>query len=162
MSEEKKTYVLILSKSFPLTHSKARKETGFPRKVKDGLKIHTIRRNYELWEDRIKEIQKGEAVLSIRTWSGKPYEKGSHQIELKRLSKDDGVGIQKIEVFRSKKGVMESYVFTPDNTLPLDIDQLAANDGLSREDWEEWFKDSLHRDRHAVIHFTPFRYWSKK
>ena len=106
-------------------------------------------------------IQKGEAVLSIRTWSGKPYEKGSHQIELKRLSKDDGVGIQNINIFRTKKGVMDSYLYNYSNTLPLNIEKLAANDGLSREDWEEWFNGSLCRECYAVIHFTPFRYWSK-
>ena len=37
------------------------------------VKLHTIRANYPLWEKRIKDIQEGHAVLSVRQWSGKPY-----------------------------------------------------------------------------------------
>lgn len=151
----------MLSKTFPVTHSKGLSETGFPQKVLSGQKIHTIRRNYELWESRIKEIQEGNAVLSIRTWSGKPYEKGSHQIEIKRLSKDDGIGIQKMKISRSKTGTIKSLVITGCSILPLNLDKLAANDGLSRKDWEQWFQISIQDDLYAVIHFTPFRYRSK-
>lgn len=36
------------------------------------------------------------------------------------------------------------------------------NDGLSLEDWQEWFKghehDTVHDNPLAIIHFTNFRY----
>ena len=59
-------------------------------------KIHTIRTNYQLWEKRINEVQEGNAVLSIRQWSGKPYR--SKQTTILNLTKDDGVGIQPLKL----------------------------------------------------------------
>ena len=67
-----KTHVLIISRTFPSYHLRKGKETGFVEKIPDE-KIHTIRANYPLWEKRIKEVQFGEAVLSLRYWSDKPY-----------------------------------------------------------------------------------------
>lgn len=65
-----KTYVLTLSKQFPHSHKRAGEPTLFAARVFQREKIHTIRNNYPLWAKRIKEIQQGEAVLSIRQWEG--------------------------------------------------------------------------------------------
>lgn len=48
-------------------------------------KIHTIRANYDLWAKRFEEIERGEACLAVRKWTGKPYR--SPQIEIARLTK---------------------------------------------------------------------------
>ena len=68
-----KTYVLIISESYPETHPKTGKKTHFKQQIESGLKIHTIRGNYDVWKKRIDEINKGNAYLSVRKWTGKPY-----------------------------------------------------------------------------------------
>ncbi|NLG03020.1 MAG: hypothetical protein GX567_04185 [Clostridia bacterium] len=68
-----KKIVLILSKTFPLIHSKKRKETGYKEAFLNGRKIHTIRSNYDRWNHNIDKIQNGDLMLSLREWAGKPY-----------------------------------------------------------------------------------------
>ena len=96
-----KTYVLMLSQFFPAYHPKAGSSTDFKNKLQAALngwsdltfaKLHTIRANYPLWKKRFEQIERGEACLSIRQWSGKPY--ASKQVEIARLTKDDGIGLQ--------------------------------------------------------------------
>lgn len=141
-----KTYVLLVSKKFPIKHPKAGDETLFNEKIKLGFKKHTIRLNYYLWLKRIKEIHNGKAVLSVREWSGKPYQ--TNQVELFRTTQ---VGIQKLEKVEN--------VFMVDG---LDIDlcfhELAANDGLSYQDFKDWFSPIKPNQPYAIIHFTNFRY----
>lgn len=175
---KKRVYVLMLSKEFPKEHPKAGEPTGFVDLLKVAFsscetcrktsvtncsicvrssnipigKIHTIRKNYERWEKRIKAVQEGKAMLSIRQWKGRPYEKGNVQIEIVRLGKDDGVGIQKLEWDQMLGWFIDSVdsdVTTAD---------LARNDGLSFEDWKEWFKDMDFTEPLPIIHFTKFRY----
>ena len=104
-----KTYVITLSKRFPTGHNRAGEPTHFWEKFIKGRdnysciyrdfwettipKIHTIRANYPLWKKRIAEVERGEACLSIRQWTGKPYR--SKQVEIARLTKEEGVGIQR-------------------------------------------------------------------
>lgn len=113
-------------------------------------KIHTIRSNYQLWEKRIAEVERGEACLSIREWTGKPYR--SKQIEIARLTKDDGVGIQKLEFLDGKIGLPRIGIVYQRKT------ELASNDGLIIWDWEDWFKNYDLTQLMAIIHFTKFRY----
>ena len=103
-----KTFVITLSKTFPRTHIHSGRETNFAHLLGNGLnltedglkicrhKIHTVRTNLPLWEKRISEIQSGQAVLSIREWTGRPY--GSPQKELARLTGSDGVGVQALKL----------------------------------------------------------------
>ncbi len=167
MSNKIKTHVLTLSKTFPVGHSRAGQPTYFKEKVTskefpviiehghgystifNGRKLHTIRANFPLWFERFKEIQRGEAVLSIRQWSGAPYR--SKQVEIARLTAEDGIGIQK--------------VFLNDLNSPAYIDghkvdlfSLAFNDGLNFGDWQDWFKGYDLSQPLVVIHFTKFRY----
>lgn len=161
-----KTYVITLSQLFPVTHKRAGEQTGFKEKFFHGIdkerddgKIHTIRANYELWEKRFKEIAEGRACLSVRQWSGKPY--CSKQVELTRLTREDGIGLQKLEIVKEKLnsrpillGYVNGVLQEGSRFFPL----LAANDGLSIEDWNEWFKDYNLSKPLAIIHFTNFRY----
>ena len=118
-------------------------------------KLHTIRANYPLWEKRVKKIQAGHAVLSVRQWSGKPYR--SKQVEIARLTADDGVGIQKLCFDKDKDGV-PSFRYPDINGKYIDRETLANNDGLSKEDWQEWFMGYDLSKSMAVILFTKFRY----
>ena len=161
-----KTYVITLSRHFLANHKRAGEETHFKEKfiLGQGLtdydtpsmaKIHTIRANYPLWEKRIKEVQDGHAVLSIRQWTGKPYR--SKQVEIARLTADNGIGIQKLSFDKDRDGVPSLKYFNI-NGKYIDREILANNDGLSKEDWQEWFRGYDLSMPMAIIHFTKFRY----
>lgn len=163
-----KTYVITLSRYFPVKHSKAGEPTNFRDAFNAGQvfnkgseclylrpKLHTIRANYPLWEKRIKEVQEGHAVLSVRQWTGKPYR--SKQVEIARLTAKDGVGIQKLSFDKDKDGVSSFKFFDIDRRC-FDRKTLANNDGLSLEDWEEWFRGYDLSKPLAIILFTKFRY----
>ena len=165
-SNDMKTYVITLSRHFLANHKRAGEETHFKEKfiLGQGLtdydtpsmaKIHTIRANYPLWEKRIKEVQDGHAVLSIRQWTGKPYR--SKQVEIARLTADNGIGIQKLSFDKDRDGVPSLKYFNI-NGKYIDREILANNDGLSKEDWQEWFRGYDLSMPMAIIHFTKFRY----
>jgi hypothetical protein len=145
-----KTFVLTVSKEFPKTHAKAGKDTRFVQNISklfsvENTKIHTIRGNFDLWFKRAKEINEGKAILSIRYWSGKPY--NSKQVEICKLEK---IGIEKLED-------PANFVFAPIEGKAINWDEVAKNDGLSFEDFCEWFKVRTNNPM-AIIHFTNFRY----
>ena len=144
-----KTYVIILSEKFPTTHPRKGQETDFRRLFLNGNKIHTIRANFPLWEKRIAQIQKGEAVLSVRQWTGKPYQ--SKQVEIARLTAEDGVGIQELKLTDLSRP-------TTINGQRIELPLLAQNDGLSFNDWFNWFIGYDLSKHLAIIHFTKFRY----
>ena len=155
-----KTYVITLSKNFQSKHSKAGEPTGFRDKFLSKQKIHTIRENYPLWKKRIDEVARGEAVLSVRQWSDKPYR--SHQETLAVLTKNDGVGIQKLNFgWRGNVQVPIIEGWYCDGVCGGKA-ELAQNDGLNLDDWQDWFKnhknDGVYSEPLAIIHFTPFRY----
>lgn len=169
------TYVLTVSRYFPATHKRKGEPTCFVEKIlsdqipcglisknevekhdpfsmfvfnTDSPKIHTIRSNYLLWKERIDKIHDGKAVLSLRYWSGKPY--NSKQVEFCQLDKDSGVGIQKIND-------PTNFIFAPINGIAISWDEVAKNDGLSFNDFCDWFKIRSSEPM-AIIHFTSFRY----
>lgn len=156
-----KTFVITLSKTFPKTHIHSGCETYFANLLSNGLnpsedglktcrhKIHTVRTNLPLWEKRISEIQSGNAVLSIREWTGKPY--GSPQKELARLTGSDGVGIQVLKL----ENLSDPTVIDGEK---VELADLAAHDGLSFSDWYDWFRKADLTQPMAIIHFTNFRY----
>lgn len=153
----------MLSKVFPVNHPKAGEETGFRQKVTAAFnnmpcylkKIYTIRENYPLWEKRFKEVERGYAVINLRQWIGRPYR--SKTVLIKTLTSKDGIGIQKLNFgWRGEKQVpiIEGWY--------MDEREIAHNDGLSLDDWQNWFKGH-EEDRPsdkplAIIHFTKFRY----
>jgi len=155
-----KTHVLTVSRSFPITHKRKGMPTYFVEKILSTIKgasylcaenmhkIHTIRANYELWKKRIEEVQDGNAVLSLRYWSGKPY--NSKQVEFLVLDKNNNVGIQKL------KDPTNFVVAEIDNNN-VNWEDVATNDGLSFDDFCNWFKVRINKPM-AVIHFTDFRY----
>lgn len=160
-----KTYVITLSKVFPATHPRAGQPTGFFDKFMAGQadsrkgwlvspKLHTIRANYALWAERIAKVQRGEAVLSVRQWLGRPYM--SKQVTIATLTAEDGVGLQQLTDIDTN-----AYCFYPCVRIDkraIDKVLVANNDGLSLDDWREWFKKYDHTKPLAIIHFTSFRY----
>ena len=157
-----KTYVLTLSKFFPYNDVRKGERTLFEKAIKEWQvfkgesfypypKIHTIRSNYELWHERFQEIEKGNAQLSIRQWSGIPYR--SKQEIICNLTKADGIGLQKLEV----RGFLITQPMYVDGRC-IDSRDLARNDGLSELDWMNWFNEYDLQQPLAVIHFTDFRY----
>ena len=150
-----KTYVITLSKCFLANHKRAGEETHFKEKFLNGEKIHTIRANYPLWEKRIKEVQEGRAVLSIRQWTGKPY--GSKQIEIAILTAKDGIGVQKL-IFVGNDIILPLVEYGGNKFRSMDRYRLASNDGLSFKNWVDWFRGYDLSKPLAIIHFTKFRY----
>lgn len=158
-----KTHVLLVSKNFPKTHPRSGESTGFVEAIKDlfqykeATKIHTIRANYDWWEKRINEVNDGKAVLSIRYWTGKPY--NSKQEEILCLTK---VGIQSLSApdwILPENRINKLCVWNNYNLgKGLMIEELAKNDGLSIQDFKDWFKGYDLSKPMAIIHFTIFRY----
>lgn len=160
-----KTYVLMVSRYFPKGHSKEGQPTEFIAKIRWKLKsnltsycckLHTIRANYDLWAKRFDEIKAGKACLSLRYWGGKPYR--SKQIEFAKLTKKDGIGLQKLQFLTDDDN--EPFIATnyEGETVFLFKETLANNDGLTLIDWKEWFKGYDLSKPMAIIHFTNFRY----
>lgn len=172
-----KTYVLTVSRHFPATHKRKGEPTNFVEKIleNDSIeitipnqapeflnfyrhnytpKLHTIRSNYQLWAKRINEVQEGKAILSLRFWSGKPY--NSKQVEFAVLDKDSGCGIQ--DLIFLNRNILDPIIAINSDCLELDINDLYENDGLSFNDFKEWFKKYDLSKPMAIIHFTRFRY----
>ena len=158
------TYYLTLSQVFPSTHARAGEPTNFEAAFHAGQvfnrgseclyrhpKLHTIRANYDFWAKRFEKIAAGEACLSIRQWTGKPYR--SKQVELARLTREDGIGLQKLTVIGCAT-IHPKYVDGHSVTSKT----LANNDGLDEADWRNWFKSYDLTEPMAVIQFTKFRY----
>ena len=165
-------YVLTLSQAFPAKHPRKGQPTRFVDRLNNArydtylycydksgaeTKRHTIRANYDLWRKRFDKIDKGEACLSIRIWTGKPY--ASPQREICCLTHKDGIGLQKLEFLKYDPvftgGIwISGHTFKEEYILP----KLANNDGLPLQDWEAWFKDYDKTKPLAIIHFTSFRY----
>lgn len=151
-----KTYVITLSRVFPVKHRRAGQETNFKVAVLNAVKLHTIRDNYPLWEKRIREVKDGVACISLREWTGKPY--ASPQSEIRRLTARDGVGLQKLEFGTDSDGMANLDLLRIDGRLIDCAGMISKNDGLTREDWRNWFKDYDLSQPLAIIHFTKFRY----
>jgi len=147
--ESIKTYVLMISRTFPAYHQRKGEQTYFSDK---------ILRNFDKKNECFSyKIQAGKAVLSVRYWSGSPYNfknDNSKQVEFLRLDKDSGIGIQELEFLNediASPMVDELYNF-------ISVDDLAKNDGLSFDDFESWFQKYDLSEPMGIIHFTDFRY----
>jgi len=172
-----KTHVLILSKTFPATHPKAGQPTYFKAKFEQAQaitkagkfpcvlpypdfidpKYHTLRGNYERWEKIFEQIDKGEACLVLKQWSGVPYR--SKQETIAVLTKEDGIGLQKLEFLEYQDGFTGNGIWIAGHTFPHEHElELAQNDGLSLEDWRAWFAKEDKSQAFAIIQFTSFRY----
>ena len=149
-----KTYVLILSERFPQTHERKSQQTFFFKNFQK-TKIHTLRKNFDLWFHRIQKVNDGEAQIEIRKWSGKPYRSTQEHFYTFEAG-DKSIGVQKLEFNRGGMTV------TIDGAHSYPTFDIAENDGLDYYDFHEFFnpksKKGFPTDPMAVIHFTNFRY----
>ena len=172
-----KTYVLTLSQNFLTGHPRAGEPTNFlaefmlgqgeefsdlPKEYINQLhpKIHTIRGNYDMWAKRIAKVQAGEAILSVRRWSGVPFH--TKQITIKDLTAEDGVGVVKVNIIKdSQNGHLWLYMHDNNRHIlnrHLEAKRVAYNDGLSQRDFIDWFAKYDLSEPMALIYFTKFRY----
>jgi hypothetical protein len=144
-----KTYVITVSKNFMVSHSKAGQPTGFKEMIEKGVKLHTIRGNYNYWAKIVRNVNAGKAILSLRQWTGKPY--ASKQIEFKVLH---SLGIQKVDVnIYGSDPVLSIDGITATYSLQKKVIQ---NDGLAEADFKAWFKKPMAGG--CIIHFTSIIY----
>lgn len=173
----KKKIILTLSKRFPLSHSEKGKPTYFKEKLNNTVcdlkstisdidstevkerKIHTIRTNFARWKHNLDKISGGGFYLSVRQWSARPY--NSPQEEIFQLH-DKGIGYQRIAMSYDPDTKEVKTII--DGKYTADVEQIAANDGLSPEEFKEWFfgKEMVEKKLFTgiIIHFTAFRYGS--
>lgn len=84
---------------------------------------------------------------------GKPY--NSPSVTIFQLGKEDGVGVEKLTFIAND--INFPHVAESLNSW-LSIGIVAKNDGLSLEDFKEWFRGYDLSKPMAIIHFTDFRY----
>ena len=145
--KQKKQVVLMIAKNFLAYHKKAGQSTEFEAKIKDKEKVHTIRPNYEKWKEKIEEVKSGKAELVLKQWEGRPYHSTPNKLFIFD-AKDD------VEVSKLTKTADGFFV---NDTKKVEPEDLAKNDGLSLQDFEDWFK-VFPEEPMAIIHFTGFRY----
>ena len=141
-----KTHVITVAKRFPTTHPKSGVLTKFDESITNRTKIHTIRKNVPFWASRIQDVQDGKAVLSIREWKAKPY--SSKQNHLFQRTASDGVGFEL--AYKTPEGIVVNGKYY--------TKKVARNDGLSMNDFVDWFEEVDFYEPLIIIHFTEFRY----
>lgn len=171
--------VLTLSKTFFKDHFREGKETHFKGKVSYGQKKHTCRGNYDYWKGQIDKVIDRGGVLSIREWIDKPYR--SKQQVIKEVPAEV-VGVQKLSLSRRNVSLsklvgldINTFQYTAEiDGVKVPLELLAENDGLSQNEFIDWFKPAFNRIERelkkegqssdliniefAVIHFTNYRY----
>lgn len=178
-----KTYYIMISKQFMKGHPRAGEPTHFREKIEWAVvqseehgKIHTMRENYEHWAHVAEEVNAGRGILSLRQWTGSPYnyqQDGSKQKEFLQLTK---IGVQRVSITKVQgfRLTSDDIPICFDHTVFIDgklymgvpivagsdvskhANNLPKNDGLSLPDFRAWFRKPLING--AIIHFTQFRY----
>lgn len=175
--EMRKTVVIILSKTFPRTHERSGEPTFYQQQLLNeinnydgsqvtiypegrelfiaGRKLHTIRANYDRWKLAIDKINDGKFRLSVRIWQGKAFR--SPQGEITSFNK---VGYQRISMNYDQNTDMIKIV-VDGKAYKGDVAEIAKNDGLSLQDFKDWFFSESNGKTFfsgIIIHFTDFRY----
>ena len=166
-------YKIMVSTRFPSDHPRKGQPTYFVEAIKLALgdfqdihphtidqiepKIHTIRKNYNMWVKRIKKVNEGKAVIDICYWKlpGGRYTPGNEAIAFATLDKNSGCGVQ--------KAVKIHYVYENKEAIQINgfdhpYDLVAQNDGLTEADFRAWFRKTPLNEELALIHFTIQRY----
>lgn len=150
-----KKAILSLCRTFPVDHKRTGDLTEFEGKIEREEKIHTIRHDAKgIWEKRFAKIKSGSMFLDLREWVGRPY--NSEQRNLFQRTREDGIGLQRIKMEYSAE---TNCIIAQVDGKGVDPAIVAKNDGLSLEDFIEWFfhgKSGSFSGK--IIHFTKFRY----
>lgn len=198
-----KTFPLMISKRFPHYHPRKGEPTNFREQIEFAVsgkrkvvastwvdtnnltrtraelseergKIHTMRENYDHWARIADKVNSGYGVLSLRQWTGSPYNRmrdGSKAEEFLRLPK---ISVQRasITIYHVTQAPLPAMdikggSYLSMGTIKVDGKEIQhyrefySNDGFSgldaSEDFKHWFGACIY-DNMALIHFTPFRY----
>ncbi len=146
---DKKCYVLMLQSHLPKGHPRAGKKTDFESLVARGVKIHTFRENYHELKRQAMNINNGLAYMSLRVWTGKPY--NSPQREVKRLYK---IEVQYV-LAKIEHGLL---CITIDGKLQHSPWAIASSDGLSHDDMQHWLCYKEKPFKGCLVQFTDHKY----
>lgn len=130
-------------------------KTGFEIAIPEGFKIHTIRTNFDYWKPKVEQVQAGQAFISLRHWTDKPY--NSKQTLILPLGQQDNVGISRLR-YGPDTCLVQTDSAGPWIKVPTEL--VALNDGLLVRDFRHWFRKVNPKDILALIHFNQFRYQS--
>lgn len=147
--------VIMVSRTFPVYHPKAGKETNFVEKIYNCL----VHENYEsiksdsvtnrIYLKKSKEhepkrhtVRSGNRwkvgdMASLRYWDGKPYGKGVKPVEFAQVE------IKQTWPVKIYSGLDTIHIFIAgcEYMVPYkSLDLIAKNDGLSLPDLRSWFK----------------------
>lgn len=154
----KKKIIISISRVFPVTHSRRGKPTSFAEKITSGSKLHTIRSNYDQWKLNAEKTESGKYYLSIRQWSGRPY----HSPQVECLQIFNPISVQRLELRYHADNDTITAKIDGREWLDADCYTIAKNDGLSVQDFKEWFFGQHPKADKVfygvIIHFTDFRY----
>lgn len=146
---------IIVSKIFPKGKG-VQKETGFKSAILNGTKIHTIRTNVEYWEKLNPEwVYNGAKsyfrykYLKVMEWSGLPYRSKTNHIYTVDFPNTQ-------RVYKDCEG--NWYVRVEEYYYKIDANILAKNDGLSIEDFNQFFADIAPYQEMIIIFFKPVQY----
>ena len=145
--KQKKQVVLMIAKNFLAYHKRAGQATDFEAKIKAKEKLHTIRPNFDKWKEKIEEVKSGKAELVLKQWEGRPYHSTPNKLFI--FDEKDDVDVSKLT--KTADG------FFVNDTIKVEPEILAKNDGLSLQDFEDWFK-VFPTEPMAILHFNSFRY----
>ena len=145
--KQKKQVVLMIAKNFLAYHKRAGQATDFEAKIKAKEKLHTIRPNFDKWKEKIEEVKSGKAELVLKQWEGRPYHSTPNKLSI--YDDKDDVDVSKLT--KTADG------FFVNDTIKVEPEDLAKNDGLSLQDFEDWFK-VFPTEPMAILHFNSFRY----
>lgn len=145
-----KTFVITVAKNFLANHPKKGTPTNFEQKILSGEKTHTIRGNFAYWNGIVQQVKQGKALISVRQWSGRPYNSKQNEI-LKCYNAE----IQPIH-FRKwpkKSPYHEVHIAIGDTKAMFTgslLDQVARKDGFEDTlDFIDWFPEEMHG---CIIH----------
>lgn len=150
---------IVVSKAYPKVHKRHGEPTHFASKLINGEKLHTIRKNYDIWALNAEKIRTGKYVLSVRQWSGVP--RRSKQKEV--YNTEEEIGVEHITMKYSADDDGLSVCVEERYLSEYEIELLARNDGTTVDDFKDWFfwKERNKQDatfNGVIVHFTPFRY----
>lgn len=155
----KKKINIVVAKAYPTIHKRHGEPTHFATKLVNGEKLHTIRANYDLWAVNAEKMRTGNYVLSVRQWIGTPRRSKQREV----FNTEEHIGVERVEMKYSVDADSLS-VTVEDRILSEDeIEQLAANDGTTVDDFKDWFfAKQRHKEdatfKGVIVHFTSLRY----
>lgn len=158
--------VVMLTKFFFDGHPRAGEDTNFAELVREGVKVHTCRDNFEYWQKKIDKLKKEGGTLSVRQWTEKPYR--SPQETIIEIPTDE-VAVSKLTFTRNKHRVLPythelTYITAYVDDRQTNIETLANNDGFTRtRDFVAFISplfDKYHSDTItlAIINFKQYIY----